>query len=69
MVQDLVLVNARERIIRTLMSCNGSLILLDLKQKSGLANLYFFKALEQLLKRGMVEKTLINRRTLIRLVR
>lgn len=43
-------------IIKTLSSNNNTITLLELKQTSQLANLYFFKALDQLEDQNRIEK-------------
>lgn len=47
-------------IIEKLAKENKSLTLLELKRKSQLANLYFFKALEQLEQKDILERTRKN---------
>ncbi len=47
----------QQKIINTLSSNNNTLTLLELKQASQLANLYFFKALDQLEDQNRIDIT------------
>ncbi|MHA2297723.1 MAG: hypothetical protein ACXADA_16970 [Candidatus Hodarchaeales archaeon] len=58
----------QKKIIEVIQSANKEFKLLELKQKTKLANLYFFKALEELLLKGKIEKTVIDNETMIKLL-
>ncbi|MHA2306492.1 MAG: hypothetical protein ACXACU_13995 [Candidatus Hodarchaeales archaeon] len=55
-------------ILDTLSNNNNSLTLLDLKQASQIANLYFFKALDQLESQNAIKKVKKDRITWITLL-
>lgn len=64
---DVFLTNENLVVIKSVLSLstNHSLPLLELKKKTKLANIYFFKALEQLEGDGIIERVKSNDETLI----
>ncbi|UCE14738.1 MAG: hypothetical protein JSV04_06040 [Candidatus Heimdallarchaeota archaeon] len=64
---NIILINENLKAIKTalLLSTDHSLPLLELKKKTKLANLYFFKALEHLENEGIIERVKDEDETLI----